>query len=94
MALIQTYYLGATNFRSARIVAKAMKRNGPRVTLEWDYALDVSANHTAVAQALAVKCGWAGDWRYVGDGPDGEEFYSNQYRSPVFTVADPFKPTF
>lgn len=55
MQAITTKYLGATNYRGSRIVARAQ---AGRVIVSWDDALDVEPNHTAAAVALAEKYGW------------------------------------
>ena len=55
MQAIVTKYLGPTNSRGARV--KATCQAGSK-TIPWDYALDVAANHDAVAHALARKLGW------------------------------------
>ena len=64
---IATKYLGPTNHRGARV--KATSQAGS-VTMPWDDALDVDANHARAAEALRVKLGWSGEW--AGGGlPDG-----------------------
>jgi hypothetical protein len=57
MQAIVTKYHGATNFRGSRVSAKA---SAGRVTVSWDDALDVDANHRAAAVALCRKFGWHG----------------------------------
>ena len=52
MQAIVTKYLGPTNNRCARVKATAQAGS---VTISWDCALDVDANHDAAAIALAVK---------------------------------------
>lgn len=59
---ISTKYHGPTNFRGARVTAYAQ---AGKVTLCWDYALDIVPNHEAAARALATKYGWGwenGQW--------------------------------
>ena len=64
---ILTYFVGPTNFRGSRIVAKAQ---AGRIVLPWDDALDVNENHERAAKAYAAKLGWKG--RLVSGGlPDG-----------------------
>lgn len=53
---IETRYLGPTNHRSSRIVARSA--SGHRIICSWDDALGVDENHHAAAQALADKLGW------------------------------------
>ena len=64
---ITTKYLGPTNTRGSRIVAKAQ---AGKITIAWDHALDSADNHIAAAKAFASKYGWTGRW--VGGAlPDG-----------------------
>lgn len=58
MQAILTRYLGPTNFRGSRV--KAWCQAGS-VTLSWNDALDVNANHDAAAIALRAKLGWDHD---------------------------------
>mgnify|MGYP001589379753 FL=1 len=55
MQAITTKYINATNNFRARVSAKCL---GGRITLTWDDALDVEANHDTAALALATKFGW------------------------------------
>jgi hypothetical protein len=55
MQAIVTKYLGATNYRSARVKATCQ---GGSNTLVWDDALDVDGNHDKAAFFLARKLGW------------------------------------
>ena len=63
---IVTKYLGATDFRGARVKATAYAGS---VTVSWDDALNVEANHSRAAEALATKWGWTGKW-FGGSTPD------------------------
>jgi len=69
MQAITTKYLGPTNFRGSRVVAKAQ---AGRITIDWDHALDPEDNHIAAAQALAVKLGWTEDRALEGPWVGGE----------------------
>jgi hypothetical protein len=52
---IETSFLGATNTKSARIVAR---QQDSRVVVPYDHNLSQSANHMAAAKALAERyCG-------------------------------------
>lgn len=72
MQAIKTRYLGPTNYRGARIKASAQAGS---VTVSYDYALNIDANHKAAAQALIDKMDWCftfssgvlpgGDWCHV-----------------------------
>jgi hypothetical protein len=55
MQAITTKYLGATNFRGSRIKATCQAGS---ITVAWDDALDVDANHVKAAKALADKLDW------------------------------------
>jgi hypothetical protein len=64
---ITTKYLGPTNFRGSRVKATA---EAGSVTISWDDAKSVEANHDAAAAALAAKFGW-NEWtggRWVSGG--------------------------
>ena len=60
MAIV-TKYLPPTNYRGARVKAKA---DAGSVTLSWDYELGVPENHRAAALALMARLGW--DWPIAG----------------------------
>jgi hypothetical protein len=68
---ITTKYLGPTNFRGSRIKATAQAGS---VTVSWDDALDVVANHTKAAEALADKYGWTGRFHGGANDTDGYVF--------------------
>jgi hypothetical protein len=57
MQAIQTKYLPATNFKPSRI--KAWSDAGS-IIVTYSHEHDVSGEHYAAAQALAVKLGWIG----------------------------------
>lgn len=64
---ILTKYLGPTNTRGARVKAWCQADS---LTVAWDDALDVNANHELAARALARSLGWKGT--LIGGGlPDG-----------------------
>lgn len=66
---ITTKYLGPTNHRGSRIVARAYAR---RITVAWDHALDVEENHTRAAMTLVLELGWGPANHWVGGSlPDG-----------------------
>ena len=52
---ITTKYLPATNFRGARIKARA---EAGQMILAWDNALNVEDNHRAAAIEFCRKVGW------------------------------------
>jgi hypothetical protein len=65
MQAITTKYLPATNFRGSRIKATAQAGS---VTVPWDDALGVEANHRQAACALMAKFGWNTHSRIIGSG--------------------------
>lgn len=66
---ITTKFLGPTNTLGARVKATA---EAGSVTIAWDYALGIEANHRAAARQLALKLGWTGHWH--GGGLPGAGF--------------------
>ena len=54
---IVTTYRGPTNTKGSRIVARCEAK---KITVPFDYALNVDDNHAAAAAALAAELGWAG----------------------------------
>ncbi len=66
---IETKYLGPTDTKGSRVKATAQAGS---ITLSWDDALYIDANHAKAARALADKFGWPGDlWgggNAAGDG--------------------------
>lgn len=77
MLAIQTRFIGPTNHRPARIQAhvteSAQDGKRRRVTVSWDHALNVNANHDAAAAALITKLGWGGRW-LAGDTVEGRVY--------------------
>ena len=67
-AAITIKFLGPTNFRGSRYLAKSQAGN---LTLSADYALNPSDNARAAGLALASKLGWDGPW-HMGGLPDGQ----------------------
>ena len=67
MQTIITKYLGPTNTRGSRIVAKC--RNGKK-TVSYDHSLNADANHKAAADALIadLKERTGIDWAIVATG--------------------------
>jgi hypothetical protein len=59
MQAIETKFLGPTNYRDSRVKASA---EAGSVTVDWDHALSIEANHDAAARALILKLGWHGTW--------------------------------
>lgn len=66
---IVTKYLGPTNHRGARVVARAQ---AGRKVVSWRDDLEVDENHTRAAEALASHYGWLDNTQLVGGAmPDG-----------------------
>lgn len=60
---IETHYIGPTNFRGARILARAA---AGKIVVPWDGKLGIEQNHAVAAKALCDKMGWSG--KYVAGG--------------------------
>ena len=52
---IQTHFLGPTNTRDARIVARC---EAGRITIPWDDSAEIFHNHAEAARQLCIKLGW------------------------------------
>lgn len=90
MQSIITKYLGPSNFRGARIKAKATGGAGS-MTRSYDYALNTEENHRASAKAFAKHLQWPGTWIEgdLGDGMGGYVYVCINSRMsvhPGFTV--------
>lgn len=55
MQAIETRWLGPTNTRGSRIVARC---EAGRITVPWDYSANPETNHANAARQLAIKLGW------------------------------------
>lgn len=55
---IQTKYIAPSNFRGARIKAKAA--NGKVIVVSYDHGLNVDENHAKAAETLQEKMQWTG----------------------------------
>lgn len=55
---IETRWLGPTNTRPSRIVARA---DAGRIVVSWDYALTIAENHRKAAEALCNRLRWSGE---------------------------------
>jgi hypothetical protein len=72
MQTIRTKYIQPGNVRGSRVSATAA--GGSRVIIEWDDALNFSANHEAAVRALCAKLKWSG--RFHGGGlKDGSQVW-------------------
>jgi hypothetical protein len=74
---IATHYLGPTDKRGSRIVARAA---AGRIVVSYDPRHGVERNHAAAARKLAERFGWAG--RYEQGGAPDDSGY-------VFVQPDP-----
>jgi hypothetical protein len=83
MQAIETKYLGPTNVRGARIVARAQ---AGRITVPYDHALNFDENHIEAARIYAKRKGWIGSW-YSGGAVDGATFvHVPSDGGPAFTL--------
>jgi hypothetical protein len=78
MLAIETRYIGPTNTRGSKVIARVSEELPTRkITLEWDNALNPEENHKAAAAALIKKLDWTkphyGDW-YCGGTKRGYVF--------------------
>lgn len=64
---ITTRYAGPTDHRGARVIVRSQAK---RISVSWNDALDVAANHERAALILVAQLGWAGHWA-GGALPDG-----------------------
>jgi hypothetical protein len=60
MTAIETHYLGPTDHKSARIVARGT--SGRKVTVSYSHALDAPANHRAAMEAWVARYGAEQGW--------------------------------
>lgn len=60
MQTITTNYLGATNFKGSRIIAKASGSTA-RAVVSYDSGLSDEAAHLEGVKALCSKMGWTGE---------------------------------
>lgn len=67
---IITKYKGQTDTLPARITALC---DAARLTVSWDYELNIQDNHMMAAHALAMKLRWLDGFKLVGGG------YQNGY---------------
>lgn len=56
---IRTRWKCPTNTQGSRIVVSCRAK---RMTVGWDYALNIEDNHRAAAQRLLERLGWDGMW--------------------------------
>lgn len=55
MQAITTYFLPPTNYRGARIVARA---SAGRMVFSWQYAMNADENHDYAAALFAIAKNW------------------------------------
>lgn len=56
---IETKFVGPTNTKPARIIARA---DAGRRVYNWDHTLGMSENHRGAAVQFAREFGWTGRW--------------------------------
>lgn len=81
---IVTKYLPPTDFKGARIVAKAQ---AGQKTYAWNHALDAADNHISAAKLFADFWGWEGNWR-SGVLPSGEYCHVKEVGDVSFRVEE------
>jgi hypothetical protein len=61
---IVTKYLGPTDTRGGRVKARLSDHGpgDPTLTVGYDYALDIYANHAEAARQFAIKFRWDGEY--------------------------------
>ena len=72
---IVTKYIGPTNFRGARIKARAAAGT---LTIPYDHALNIEQNHAKAAKAFALKLKWPGFWVQGGMPDDSGYCFINE----------------
>ena len=82
MQAIKTKYLGATNYRGARIKATC---EADKITIPWSYDLGTEANHDSARKALQLKLAKDGEKRL------GYNFLSDPWLRPMVGGALPNK---
>ena len=55
MQVIKTKYFGPSNVRGSRIIASCY---AGRITMSYNYAVNISENHREACEALRDKLGW------------------------------------
>ncbi len=80
MQAIKTKYLGATNFRGARIKATC---EADQITIPWSYDIGTEANHDSARKALQLKLAKDGEKRL------GYNFLSDPWLRPMVGGALP-----
>jgi hypothetical protein len=81
---IVTKFIGPTNTRGSRIKATAAAGS---VTVAYEHALNIEANHARAAEALANKFKWRGTWAQGGaPGDSGYCFVNFDAAEPAFTT--------
>ena len=79
---ITTKFIAPTNFKGSRVKATAQAGS---ITLHWSHALNSEDNHTAAAEALAIKLDWKGAW-HSGAMPNSSGYTFVVSTEPMFTV--------
>lgn len=74
MLCIHTRYIGPSNKRGPRIVAKCYRK---RIVVSYDHAATKSFDgpHHAAAMTLANQLGWEGKWHFGGDSDGSGNVY-------------------
>lgn len=78
MQAIETRWLGPTNFRGDRVVARC---DAKRIIVPWDYSKNPEKNHRAAARRLIAELEWFGSW-VSGSIPGSPGDYVHVYVKP------------
>jgi len=84
---IITKYLPPTNVKGSRIKATAAAGS---LTLHLDHALSIEDAHAKVAELLATKLGWRGNW-FMGGMPDDRGYCficTDNFEALAFTTSN------
>lgn len=80
---IFTKYFVPNEHRCSRVIARSS--GGLSITVSWDDALYIEANHRRAAVALCKKLGWVGTLT-TGGGARGEDYVYVFVDSDTFSV--------
>lgn len=79
MQSIITKYYGPTNTRAGRIMAWTTGNPGTKYPFAWQYELSADANHKHVAENIARKLRWDGQWHGGAYDDKGAQIWVRQW---------------
>jgi len=83
---ICVHFLGPTNTRGARVVARC---NGRRIVHQWDHAMSSDDNYRAVAEAMLARLQDEGRGHGYWTQAELLRVHSDEIRGYVFAVVTP-----